>query len=157
MSVLSVTRKLRSPADTARLAARLAPHLAVGDVIALAGDLGAGKTSFARGLLGALGHAGEVPSPTFTLVQVYDDLPISVWHVDLYRLAIADDLVELGLAEAMAGAIVLIEWADRAARQLPADRLEMRLDFADEETARLATLTGSGRWAGRLEAIADAL
>jgi len=157
VSALSVTRRLRSPADTARLAARLAPHLVVGDVIALAGDLGAGKTSFARGLLGALGHAGEVPSPTFTLVQVYDDLPISVWHVDLYRLAIADDLVELGLAEAMAGAIVLIEWADRAAGLLPADRLELRLDFANEETARLATLTGSGRWAGRLEAIANAL
>lgn len=157
MSALSVTRRLRSPTDTARLAARLAPHLVAGDVIALAGDLGAGKTSFARGLLGALGHMGEVPSPTFTLVQVYDDLPTPVWHVDLYRLAIADDLVELGLAEAMAGAIVLIEWADRAARLLPADRLELRLDFADDERARLATLTGSGRWAGRLEAIADAL
>lgn len=157
MNALSVTRKLRSPADTALMAAQLAPHLVAGDMIVLAGDLGAGKTSFARGLLGALGHAGEVPSPTFTLIQVYDDLPIPVWHVDLYRLAIADDLVELGLAEAMAGAIVLIEWADRAARLLPVDRLELRLDFADEETARLATLTGSGRWAGRLEAIAHAL
>ena len=157
MSIFSLTRRLDSPTDTARLAARISPHLVAGDVIALAGDLGAGKTSFARCLLGSLGHAGEVPSPTFTLVQVYDDLPVPVWHVDLYRLAIDDDLVELGIAEALAGAIVLIEWADRVSRLLPTDLLELRLDFAGEETARLATLTGLGRWAGRLEAISDAL
>lgn len=150
-------RTLRSPAETAGLAARLAPHLAAGDVVTLAGDLGAGKTTFARGLLAALGHRGEVPSPTFTLVQVYDDLPVPVWHVDLYRLAVADDLVELGIAEALAGSIVLIEWAARAAALLPADRLDVRLDFAAAETTRRLTMTGTGRWAGRLDAIADAL
>ncbi|MGE0255839.1 MAG: tRNA (adenosine(37)-N6)-threonylcarbamoyltransferase complex ATPase subunit type 1 TsaE [Alphaproteobacteria bacterium] len=157
MTATPVMRTLRSPAETARLAARLAPHLAAGDVVTLAGDLGAGKTTFARGLLAAFGHRGEVPSPTFTLVQVYDDLPVPVWHVDLYRLAVADDLVELGIAEALAGSIVLIEWAERAAALLPADRLDVRLDFADAETARRLTLTGSGRWAAQLDAIADAL
>jgi len=153
----SVRRVVDGAGATAALAGRLAPHLAGGDVVTLAGDLGAGKTTFARGLLAAFGHAGEVPSPTFTLVQVYDDLPVPVWHVDLYRLAVADDLVELGLAEAMAGAIVLIEWAERAAGLLPPDRLELRLDYADGEQRRRLTFTGHGRWGPRLAGIADAL
>lgn len=151
---------LPDEAATAALARRLAPLLAAGDVLALAGDLGAGKTSFARALINALpggpGSAGseseEVPSPTFTLEQVYERAPAPVWHVDLYRLARPEDAEELGLEEAFAEAIVLIEWPERLAGRLPPDRLEIRLSYGVGEDARRAALTGRGAWGPRLAA-----
>ncbi|MDH3472936.1 MAG: tRNA (adenosine(37)-N6)-threonylcarbamoyltransferase complex ATPase subunit type 1 TsaE [Rhodospirillales bacterium] len=147
---------------TAELARRLAALVRPGDVIALAGDLGSGKTSFARAFIKALpvpeGGAGEaaeeeVPSPTFTLVQIYRRAPADVWHFDLYRLERPEEAYELGIEDAFAGAISLIEWPDRLGALLPAEHLEVALSFGASPQARHAALTGSGAWAARLAAL----
>ena len=142
---------------TQALAARLAGVARSGDVIALSGPLGAGKTEFARAFIRALarrhGAAApeEVPSPTFTLVQTYDLGAVSVWHFDLYRLERPGDVAELGLDEALAEGISLIEWPERLAGQLPRDRLDIALGYAapDKPGARIAALTGHGSWNAR--------
>src|SRR4051812_29949378 len=104
---------LPDEAATAALAGRLAPLAARGDVVALTGALGAGKTSFARGFIAArAGRPIEVPSPTFTLVQTYDLPSGPIWHFDLYRLERPDDAIELGIDEAFADGISLIEWPE---------------------------------------------
>lgn len=145
---------LADEAATGRLAAALAPLLERGDVIALSGDLGAGKTSFARALIGALtGAAEEVPSPTFTLVQSYETPKGTLWHFDLYRLAAPEEAYELGIEEAFAEGIAVIEWPERLGHLLPAERLEIALDFAAAPGARTAALMPSGRWAKRLGAL----
>jgi tRNA threonylcarbamoyladenosine biosynthesis protein TsaE len=149
-----LTFDLADESETAALAARLAPLLRRGDVVTLSGDLGSGKTSFARALLRALGHRGEVPSPTFTLAQVYDVAPCPLWHLDLYRLTAADEALEIGIEEALAEAITLIEWPEVAGALLPAGRLDIRFDFAASETVRRVTLTGRGDWLRRLAALA---
>ena len=147
----SISLCLADEAATERLAAAMAPLLRAGDVVALSGDLGAGKTVLARALIRALTSDPdeEVPSPTFTLVQRYDSAAATVWHFDLYRLNGADEVVELGWDEAAADGIALVEWPDRLGPLLPAERLDIRLATAGDET-RLATLTGHGGWAGRL-------
>lgn len=137
---------------TAALARRLAPNLRPGDLVALGGDLGAGKTAFARALIRALTYPDEeVPSPTFTLVQTYDGAGGAVWHFDLYRLHGPDEVVELGWEEAR-DAICLVEWPDRLGPLLPADRLDLQLSVRGP-TDRRATLTGRGTWASRLDAL----
>lgn len=139
---------------TARLAAALALLLRAGDVVALEGDLGAGKTAFARALIRELtGRGEEVPSPTFTLLQTYEALDFDIWHFDLYRLEKPEDAFELGIEDAMAEGVTLIEWPDRLGRYLPRERLVVRMDYADGEAARIATLTGSGDWPARLEGL----
>lgn len=141
-----------SDADaTAALGAALAPRLGRGDILTLAGDLGAGKTTLARGLIGALGHVGAVPSPTFTLVQQYETEPVPVWHFDLYRIGHPDEVIELGYDEACAEGIVLIEWAERLGPVLPSARLEVALDYAEAGQARVARLSGSAAWLERLQ------
>ena len=147
------TIALGDEAATAAFAARLAPLLRPGDVVALTGELGAGKTSFARSLLRALGQEGEVPSPTFTLVQIYETAAGPLWHVDLYRLAGPDEALELGIEEAFAEAIVLIEWPERLGALLPADRLELRIDFAGGDARRVA-IAGQGGWRDRARRLA---
>jgi tRNA threonylcarbamoyladenosine biosynthesis protein TsaE len=137
---------------TQALADRLAPHLACGDLVALEGDLGAGKTEFARALIRArTGDATlDVPSPTFTLVQLYDDAAgCALWHFDLYRLQQPDEVLELGWDEALDG-LVLVEWPDRLGDLAPIDRLTVRLVAGPRPDARHVTLTGHGRWAARL-------
>jgi len=143
---------LADEAATARFAARIAALARPGDVIALWGDLGAGKTTFARGFLRALGHAGEVPSPTFTLVQSYPLARATVCHIDLYRLGAPEEAWELGLEDAFAEAISLIEWPDRLGALLPEDRLDIH--FADDGAGRVARLRGHGAWRARLAALA---
>ena len=139
---------------TAALAARLAALARPGDVIALKGELGAGKTSFARAFIRARGGDEDVPSPTFTLVQHYDLPGGAVWHFDLYRLRTAEEAWELGIEEAFADGVALIEWPERLGVLLPARRLLVELDFAGGPDARRATLSGSGDWAPRLAALA---
>jgi tRNA threonylcarbamoyladenosine biosynthesis protein TsaE len=139
---------------TAALARRVASLARPGDVIALSGDLGSGKTFFARAFIGE----AEVPSPTFTLVQIYE--PESggpgarIWHFDLYRLAKASEAIELDIEDAFAEGISLIEWPERLGSLLPAERLDVALGFLPDPQARCATLTGRGRWAGLLDQLA---
>ncbi len=142
---------LADESATARLAATLSALARPGDAIALSGPLGAGKSAFARAFLRARGVAGDVPSPTFTLVQTYDTLAGAVWHVDLYRLGSPDEAIELGLEDAFTDAVCLIEWPDRLGPLLPAGRLDLRLEPAADPQARVATLSGHGDWRWRLE------
>ncbi len=118
-------------AATLTLARQLAGFVNPGDFIALAGDLGAGKTTLARGFLRALLDDPELeaPSPTFTLMQVYDGPGFPVVHADFYRLRGADELAQIGWDEAIDGAVTLAEWPERAAEALPPDRLEIALYF----------------------------
>lgn len=139
-------------AATARLAQAVARQLAPGDVVGLSGALGAGKTTLARGVIGALGGAEEVPSPTFTLVQVYELGELTVWHFDLFRLGAPEEAYELGIEDAFADGASLIEWPERMAPLLPADRLDIDLAISGE-TRRRAQLTGYGHWAGRLASL----
>jgi len=146
-------------AATGRLGAALARALRPGDVVALAGALGAGKTTLARAIIAALGGGEEVPSPTFTLAQSYELPGGLLWHFDLYRLAQPRDAWELGIEDAFAEAISLIEWPERLGALLPADRLEIALEFAgpdvsDAGAARRARLAGHGAWASRLRELA---
>jgi tRNA threonylcarbamoyladenosine biosynthesis protein TsaE len=136
-------------AAMAALAVALADQLRPGDTIALSGDLGAGKTTFARALIAALGWPGEVPSPTYTLVQSYDppDVRVPVWHVDLYRLAGPDDVDALGLFET--DAALVIEWPERLADRLPADALRLTLSGSGDAPRHLtwdAPKAWEGRW-----------
>jgi tRNA threonylcarbamoyladenosine biosynthesis protein TsaE len=143
---------LEDEAATAALASRLGPHLRPGDVVALRGDLGAGKTAFARALIQSLGDPDdEVPSPTFTLVQTYETPAGSIWHFDLYRLSGADEVIELGWDEVRADGIALVEWPDRLGSLLPADRLDITISFGPTPGGRRIGLTGYGGWADRLE------
>jgi len=128
---------------TARLGARIAGGLKLGDAVALWGDLGAGKTTLARAILQALGVTEDVPSPTFTLVQSYDTRP-PVAHFDLYRLKHAREMQELGFEDALDNGAVLVEWPERAPEALPPEALHVRLGL--QGGARLARLTGPGRW-----------
>jgi tRNA threonylcarbamoyladenosine biosynthesis protein TsaE len=143
---------------TAALAARISALAAPADIIALKGDLGAGKTTFARAFIRARGARDEeVPSPTFTLVQVYELDPTPVWHFDLYRLESPEEAWELGLEDAFSGAISLIEWPERLGPFLPERRLEITLAFGDRPGARRALLSPGDPWQTRLTALmADA-
>jgi len=129
--------------------ARLAAAVRPGDVVTLAGPLGAGKTSIARGLLAALGLEEEAPSPTFAIVQPYapPETRLPVMHVDLYRIEHVEELDELGLDEAREESVLLIEWPERAPGHWP-DALALTLDFAPDGGRRL-TATVPAAWEGR--------
>ena len=146
---------LSDEAATAMLAIELAHWLRPGDLVTLSGELGAGKTAFARALIRSLtGDADlEVPSPTFTLMQIYDATDFPIVHADFYRIRAPSELDELGWDEASEGALVLVEWPERAAGRLEADRLDVRLalDPAQDAGFRTATLSGTGRFASRLD------
>lgn len=136
--------RLKSEKETLALGARLAEVLRAGDIVLLSGDLGAGKTTLARGLIQSRLGDIDVPSPTYTLVQTYDwpmdDDPAELWHCDLYRLEQPDDAYELGLIEAMGESLLLIEWADRLGPHVP--EYAIRVDLAFDGEGRVATLTG---------------
>jgi tRNA threonylcarbamoyladenosine biosynthesis protein TsaE len=119
-------------------------------VIALTGELGAGKTSFARAFIRALGGIGEVPSPTFTLVQVYELETATVWHFDGYRLRDPEEAWELGIEDAFADGISLVEWPERFGTLLPTRRLEVALSPGATPSARRAVIAAPCDWAGRL-------
>jgi len=141
---------LPDEAATAALAARVAALARPGDVIALAGELGAGKTTFARAFIAARGGAEEVPSPTFTLVQVYELSGASVWHFDCYRLRDPEEAWELGIEDAFRDGISLIEWPERLGALLPARRLEITLLPGKSPGARRARLDRGSAWGARL-------
>lgn len=145
---------LPSEAATVAFAEDLAAILSKGDVIALVGDLGAGKSTLARALLRAVANDDEleVPSPTFTLVQTYDLPRLSLAHFDLYRLADEGELDELGFDEAIRDGAVIVEWPDRAGERLPEDALILALDMGPTPDARrLRLIAPAARWAARLD------
>ena len=145
---------LPDEAATAALAARISTLAATGDVIALKGDLGSGKTTFARGFIRARGGLEEVPSPTFTLVQIYQLGSAVVWHFDLYRIQSPEEAWELGIEDAFAEGISLIEWPERLGPLLPRRRLEIEFLFGDRPEARCAVLDPGEDWQARLAGIA---
>jgi tRNA threonylcarbamoyladenosine biosynthesis protein TsaE len=140
--------RLDSPAATEAFGHGLAPLLRPGDVVALDGDLGAGKTTLARGLLRGLGFDGEVASPTFPIVLPYEELPVPVWHVDLYRIEHPAELDELGLDEARREAALLIEWPERLGARLWPDALRLTLRRAGE-SVRALTAEVPAAWGER--------
>ena len=150
-----LTLPLPDEAATQRLAARLAGLLRPGDLVCLSGSLGVGKTVFARAVVTTLAaHFGvavdEVPSPTFTLVQLYDFPDFTLYHFDLYRLEQAEEVYELGIEDSLADGVSLIEWPDRMEALLPPERLEIDLRQGPAEGARIAAVTPWGGWSERL-------
>ena len=138
--------RVETLAETERLAQRLAPHVAPGDVVGLCGALGSGKTAFARAFIRARldRPTEEVPSPTFTLVQLYEHAAGAIWHFDLYRLNGPEDAYELGIEDAFSNAISLIEWPEKLGALMPCDWLDVRLAPGEDEGARLITITPHG-------------
>lgn len=133
---------------TEQFAQRLTPHLRRGDVIALHGNLGAGKTEFARAVLRTLGITGDIPSPTFTLIQTYDTAEFPVAHFDLYRVKNAHELDELGWDDALNDGVVLVEWPEHAAGHMPLDYLSLHFAL-DEKNNRSCTIEPHGAWIER--------
>ena len=130
------------------IGARLAAVIAPGDVIALSGELGAGKTTLARAILEGLGHGGEVPSPTFTLAQTYPDTRVPVMHCDLYRLESAAEAEQLGLDDWLFDGALLIEWPERLGASIWPETLWLRLEGAGGPARRL-TSNAPAAWEGR--------
>ncbi|MGB5866039.1 MAG: tRNA (adenosine(37)-N6)-threonylcarbamoyltransferase complex ATPase subunit type 1 TsaE [Sulfitobacter sp.] len=151
---MQITKTLSSPDQTAAFARHIGAQLAVGDTILLSGDVGAGKTHFARALIQSLLITPEdIPSPTFTLVQTYDAASgAEIWHADLYRLTGPSEVEELGLSQAISEAICLIEWPDRLADLLPADALDITLGATGVADHRTLTACWSDpRWDAKLK------
>lgn len=148
---------LSSPEETAAFARQLAPKLAAGDVLLLSGDIGAGKTHFARQLIQSLlAQPEDIPSPTFNLVQCYDTPEFEIWHADLYRLTSPDEVVELGLVDAFEDALCLVEWPDRLAELAPETALKMNFRMSDIVGHRQLTLTATTkRWQSLLKTLSD--
>ena len=138
---------LADEAATIAAGVKLAKLLRPGDVIAMTGDLGAGKTTLVRGLLRALGHDGEVPSPSFAIVQPYEDVDPPVWHADLYRVEDVAELAELGL-DSLGDGVLVVEWPERAGPDAWPDALRLSLEILDPKRRRL-TAEVPAAWEGR--------
>lgn len=153
------TRRFHSEEETAKFARWLAPQLKPGDVLLLSGNIGSGKSFFCRNLIQErLAQREDIPSPTFTLVQTYVTADQhEIWHFDLYRLSHADEVLELGLEEALAEAICLVEWPDRFDAGWPDSALSLELRTTETPGERLLTLgTKATRWDAVLDAADDA-
>jgi len=143
---------------THRLMEDIAALIEPGDLITLSGDLGAGKTTFARALVRHLAgdETVEVPSPTFTLMQAYELPRFALLHADLYRLSGPAELAELGFDDLAAGTVILLEWPDRAGNTLPADRIDVAFTLSPQQgpSFRRVRVTGHGGLSARVERIA---
>lgn len=139
-------------ADTAsELAHSMRNHLTAGDVLLLSGPIGAGKSHFARSLIAALladyDASEDIPSPTFTLVQTYQAGALEIWHSDLYRLSMIDEVAELGLLDAFDTSLCLVEWPDRLGEEIPQDALALDFRLCDHPDHRLLVASASaGKW-----------
>ncbi len=143
---------LTDEAATARLAAEIGKVARAGDTLLLSGQIGAGKSAFARALIRSLTHPNlDVPSPTFTLVQTYDAPAFEVWHCDLYRLTDPQEVLELGLDDAFRDGLCLIEWPDRLGDLTPPNALH--LNFVAGDASHHVTLDMPGDWPERLDGL----
>jgi len=149
-SAILRTVTVADEAATGALARAIAALARPRDIITLTGTLGAGKTSFARAFISAQGGGEEVPSPTFTLLQVYDTAEAAIYHFDLYRLESPEDAFEIGIEDAFADGISLIEWPDRLGRYLPRERLDVKINQGTHETERRFEFAASATWIDRL-------
>ncbi len=144
-AVWSTSIELASEHATRKLANALHPAAAPGHTLLLSGEIGAGKTFFARaiiqGLLAPYGTPEDVPSPTFTLVQTYQIPGLEIWHSDLYRLCGIEEVAELGLLDAFETAFCLVEWPDRLGAERPKDALSLTFGMSADKGARRVTLT----------------
>jgi tRNA threonylcarbamoyladenosine biosynthesis protein TsaE len=142
--------ELASAEETETFGATLAGSLRAGDVVALEGELGTGKTTLARGIAKGLGFEGEVSSPTFPIVQMYEGegMRLPLWHVDLYRVENRSEIAELGLEEAREGAVLVIEWPDRLGTDLWPETLRLQLR-PGKDGARALTAQVPPAWEGR--------
>ena len=142
------------PLETKKLATLFKANLQKGDVVLLKGEIGAGKSHFARSLIqSAMYIKEEVPSPTFTLVQVYDTTIGSIWHADLYRLNDYSDVIELGLIDAFGEEIVLLEWPERLGYLEPKDSLTIEIIILEGDRREIIFSTTSSEWKPRLDKI----
>ena len=147
----SRTVQFDSPEQTAIYAAKLAKNLAPEDIILLSGDVGAGKSYFCRALIqSVLQYEEDIPSPTFTLVQQYDTEIGELWHADLYRLNDPTEVIELGLLDAIEGAIILIEWPDQITDFLPNSALNININTSDHETRVFHLSWADNKWDEKL-------
>jgi tRNA threonylcarbamoyl adenosine modification protein YjeE len=138
-----------------RFARELGCVLRPGDCVTLSGDMGAGKTTFAQALIGAIAVGNpEVTSPTFSLMQSYDVRTGTLWHLDLYRIEAADELVSLGLDEILAH-ITLIEWPEIARAELPSSLLNITLEHAPSPDTRILSVDAGEAWRARLDALEE--
>jgi tRNA threonylcarbamoyladenosine biosynthesis protein TsaE len=152
---------LQDETETHRFGAQLSTILQRGDCLLFYGDLGMGKTTLVRGILNGFARKDgmeslDVPSPTFTLVQIYDFSGVTCYHYDLYRLPEEDNddaLMEIGFAESCEDGIVLAEWPDRLGHSTPAHALRITLHDTANENGRICTIEGSAAWATRLESV----
>ena len=153
---------LEGEKDTHRIASLLSAEVRPGDVICLNGDLGVGKTSFARAFIRALTSDDEpVPSPTYTLIQHYhakrNKVGLEIFHVDLYRISCHSEIEELGLEDALGMGVSLIEWPELSIPRLPEARLEIYLQFGKGVSERYMDLFGSSRWLSLAHSIEGSL
>lgn len=152
--------RLSNEAATIEVAAELGKHLSPGDTVLLSGEIGAGKTAFARALIQsrmrAYGTIEDVPSPTFTIVQPYSVGDAEIWHADLYRLGDSSEIAELGLDMAIETAICLIEWPDRLGELLPIAALSVCLSTTGDMDQRILSFSWSDpKWPNKLGGIVD--
>lgn len=156
---MTAAARTASAKETQALAAELANLARPGDVILLAGDLGAGKTAFAQGFGAGLGVKDQVTSPTFVILRTYEGGRLPLVHADMYRLEHLQEAIDLGLAEMLdAGGVALIEWGDVVAPVLPADFLEVRIERGEGDDDREIRVRAVGqRWSARMAAVRHAL
>ena len=145
----SIKRSLANEMETVALGRQIGRLLHRGDCVALEGALGCGKTTLVRGVMREISAEREIPSPSFTIVQSYQTEALPLWHVDLYRIASPDEILELGLEEAEEGALFL-EWPERMGRALPAARLHIRFTIEKDERRDVLITAWSKDWAERL-------
>lgn len=147
----SLVVRTSSPEETEALGRALGAHLRPGDVVALSGELGAGKTVFTRGIAAGAGAGGHVASPTFTLIREYRGRTATVIHADLYRLDTPRQLQDIGLEEVLEGGpITVIEWAEKARALLPEEYLWVEIRFTEDDSTRELAFIPHGRRAAGL-------
>lgn len=141
--------------QTRAVAAALAPHLRVGDVLVLTGDLGAGKTAFTQGLAVALGVDEPVTSPTFTIASQYDGDALTLHHLDVYRLDDVAETLDLDLPDLMESGVTVIEWGEQILEALPDGHLVVRFVYGEGDDDRQVWFDGGPVWFDRLDGVAE--